>query len=731
MRIDEFTRLLDAKPSGRNEWKARCPAHDDKKESLSVSTGRNGSIILNCHAGCRTADILDRMGLKYADLYPDTDSPTVTYKPRTAPSKDSKQGFNFNDVVAVYTYTNGTRKLRDRNKNFFWQHLEGKEWKAKRGNAPHVLYKAGKPQDTIFIVEGEKDADTMGKLGFYALSPENGAGGQSKWLDTYNADVAGKTVLIIPDNDSVGQAFADAISNSIKDITKAVRVLDLKTVWADIKEHQDITDMVDCLGADEAIKRIRILAQTKARRKSLASILKELKPESKDRYRTTDIGNSNLFSDIYKDIARYCADRGRWYIYDGKRWKPDSLDGTQAMQLCKKLADALLIYASSTEDADYVKAVAKWQNRNTRKTVLLDAQDCYPVKVSDFDKDIYLFNCQNGTIDLKTMEFRPHRPQDLLSKISGVNYNPDSRCVRWNRFIDEIMQNDKDRARFLQKALGYSLTGDTKEECFFILYGATSRNGKGTLMETFKKAMGDYGKATSPETIAQKDRSDSSKPSEDVARLAGARFVNISEPDKSLVLSSALIKTLTGNDTIQARFLHEHIFEYQPQFKIFVNTNHLPRVTDITVFSSDRIKVIPFERHFEECERDTSLKRLFSDKDNMSAVLNWCLDGFKAYQAEGLSVPASVKKATTEYMVDSDDITRFMNDELIVDYPSEVRTSDVYERYKEWCERNGFHQKSMKTFSQDLKQRNLTLLIKRPKNGGNPCSIILTRKLRC
>lgn len=730
MRIDEFTRLLDAKPSGRNTWKARCPAHDDRKESLSVSVGKNGAIILKCHAGCDNSDILNRMGLKYSDLYPDTDCPSVTYKSQPV-SKDSRHGFNFNDVVAIYTYSNGTRKLRDREKNFCWQHLKDNEWKPRRGDAPHVLYKAGKPQETLFIVEGEKDADTMGNLGFYALSSENGAGGQSKWIDSYNTDVAGKNVFIIPDNDVVGHEFADAISDRIKGIAKSVRIVDLKSVWSEIKEHQDVSDMVECLGADEATKRIRMLSQTKTRRKSLKSILVEMKPETKDRYRATDIGNSNLFSDVYKDIARYCADRGRWYIYDGKRWMPDSIDGTQTMQLCKRLADALLVYASSIEDADYVKAVAKWQNRNTRKTVLLDAQDCYPVKVSDFDKDIYLFNCQNGTLDLRTMEFKPHRPQDLLSKISGVNYDPDAKCVRWNRFIDEIMQGDNDKARFLQKALGYSLTGDTREECFFILYGATSRNGKGTLMETFKRIMGDYGKATSPETIAQKDRTDSSKPSEDVARLAGARFVNISEPDKNLVLSSALIKTLTGNDTIQARYLHEHIFEYQPQFKIFVNTNHLPRVTDSTVFSSDRIKVIPFERHFVESERDTSLKRQFSDKANQSAVLNWCLDGFKSYQAEGLSVPASVQKATTEYMMDSDDIARFMADELEVDYKSMVKTSDVYERYKEWCDRNGFMQKSIKTFSQELKQRNVDILAKkRPPTGGNPCSMILARRLR-
>ena len=161
-----------------------------------------------------------------------------------------------------------------------------------------------------------------------------------------------------------------------------------------------------------------------------------------------------------------------------------------------------------------------------------------------------------------------------------------------------------------------------------------------------------------------------------------------------------------------------------------MNTNHLPRVTDSTVFSSDRIKVIPFERHFEDNERDTGLKRLFSEKDNLSAVLNWCLDGFRAYQKDGLSVPTSVQKATTEYMIDSDDITRFMDDELVTDYRCSVKTSDVYDRYKEWCEQNGFMQKSIKSFSMDLKQRNVEIMKRRPSDGGNPCSMILARKLR-
>ena len=182
--------------------------------------------------------------------------------------------------------------------------------------------------------------------------------------------------------------------------------------------------MVEALGDEEAIRRIHALVKTstphKARKRPLSATLKDLHPESDPRYKPNDIGNSNLFSDVYKDVARYCPDRGIWYVYDGKMWKPDSKDGTQIMQLCKKLANALVLYSTSIADEDYTKAVTKWQYRNTCNMILKDAQDCYPVNVSEYDKDIYLFNCKNGTLDLRTLEFRPHAPDDLISKMANV-----------------------------------------------------------------------------------------------------------------------------------------------------------------------------------------------------------------------------------------------------------------------------------------------------------------------
>ena len=298
----------------------------------------------------------------------------------------------------------------------------------------------------------------------------------------------------------------------------------------------------------------------------------------------------------------------------------------------------------------------------------------YPIPMDAFDRDPFLFNCQNGTIHLKDMSFLPHAPEDKITKISDVVYDPDARCERFDQFVDEIMSGDKDRARFLQRSLGYALSGDTRFECLFILYGATTRNGKGTLMESVLKVMGEYGSTVRPETISMKQNASSQNPTEDIARLAGIRFANISEPSRGLLLNAAQVKSMTGNDTLNARFLHENSFDFQPQFKIYMNTNYLPVITDMTLFSSGRIMIIPFERHFEEDQQDKSLKKTFVSEKNQSAILNWLLEGYKGLHLEGLTMPESVHFATERYRHESDKVGLFIEDEMEPVANAEERT---------------------------------------------------------
>ena len=455
--------------------------------------------------------------------------------------------------------------------------------------------------------------------------------------------------------------------------------------------------------------------------------LKKIRPEDNKAYPWTELGAGQLFADFYKDVLRYVPERKSWFYYNGVVWEQD-LGNTKTMEMCKDLARHLGIYCLSIEDdkrrEEYAKFCYRWQTRKMRETVIRDAQSVHTISMEEFDTDSYIFNCKNGTLHLKTMEFTPHRPEDKLTKHSDVEYNPDASCERFERFMAEITNGDQKKAKFLQKVLGYGLSGDTRFECMFIFYGATTRNGKGTLCESVLKVIGHYVCTSQAETIGIKPNKSSQMPSEDVARLAGVRFVNISEPDRSLRLDAALVKTMTGNDTMNARFLHENSFDFKPQFKLYINTNYRPAISDLTLFSSDRVIIVTFDRHFGEKEQDKNLKELFAMPNSQSAILNWLLDGYRLIQSEGLVIPESVKVAIEEYRKDSDKVARFTEDCLEKIDGAEVRTSAVYKAYTQWCEDNGCRPENSAKFNQALSSF-ATLERKRPKGGGNSTTILI------
>lgn len=447
--------------------------------------------------------------------------------------------------------------------------------------------------------------------------------------------------------------------------------------------------------------------------------LEQMQPHTNPRYQRDEIGIGYAFADYYKPIARFDRERGIWYVFDGKVWQPDE-NALAVAELAKRLADRLYTFALQIKDEDtrnrYIKRVQKLQMRKNRRTMIEDAKSVYPVPHAIFDRNTDLFNCQNGTLNLTTGEFRPHDPADFLTMMSGVTYDPNATCPRWEQFISEVMCNDADLALYLQKALGYALTGDTSLECLFILYGATSRNGKGTTMETFLKIMGDYGKTSNPEMLSTKfGNTNASGPSEEIARLAGVRFVNISEPEKKITFNAALVKRMTGNDTLNARFLHENSFDFRPNFKIFINTNYKPSVSDMTLFYSNRLKLIPFKRHFEEHEQDKGLKAFFSTDVCLSAIFNWCYEGYKRFRSEGLEDPAAVSQATKEYQEESDRIGQFVDAWLEEGEAFEVRTSAAYKLYGEWCDKYGYRKENSTNFNNAI-QRFFPIVRKRPND---------------
>ena len=447
-----------------------------------------------------------------------------------------------------------------------------------------------------------------------------------------------------------------------------------------------------------------------------------LAPHTNPRYESFQIGNARMFVDFFRRIILMNDTRGCWYIYDGRVWRPDN-HNHRINEMAKDFHGRLSSFANSITSADtrerFLERVRKIDEKKFRDIMVKDAgaDKSITVKMDAFDRDKYIFNCHNGTINLRTLDFRPHSPSDRLTKMTEVDYDPEATCPRWLTFMDEVFEGDADRIRYLQKAIGYAMSGDTRLECMFILYGPTSRNGKGTTMETVLRIMGEYGRTAKPDMLSKKSFADSSGPSEDVARLNGARLVNVSEPEKSMVIDASLTKQMTGNNTLTARYLRENSFEFKPQFKLFIDTNHLPQISDMTLFESDRIRIIPFNRHFSAEERDIDLKSFFAKPENLSGILNWCLEGFKLYQKEGLKMPGSVEKATQEYREQSDRILMFTTQCLERKAGAELRSAEIYDRYKTWCCDNGFKYESAVRFKQKMETAGFVYHRRHPWNN--------------
>lgn len=384
---------------------------------------------------------------------------------------------------------------------------------------------------------------------------------------------------------------------------------------------------------------------------------------SNKRYAGNDIGFGRLFADVFKGIARFVTERKKWFVFDGTRWVAESAE-LLVTELDKDMADALFIYASTIHDEDKRSVILawckKWVQRRLRDVYIREAQDVYPLSVTIFDRDEYFFNCSNYTVDIRSGKSHEHTPEDYITKITPVAFIPTAVYPRWDNFLWEIMSAEEDKLRYLQKSLGYGLTGNTQFECLFLYFGATTRNGKGTLVESVLAVMGDYGITVRPETIMQKSGNNSHSPSEDIARLAGIRFANISEPDKGIRLSGGQLKAMTGNDTLNARFLNENSFDFRPTFKMYINTNFLPIITDMTLFGSNRIVIVPFNRHFSDTDHDKGLKEEFRKMEVQSVILNWLIEGYRLLNKEGFTMPKSVSDAVSFCYHDSNKTVQFM-----------------------------------------------------------------------
>ena len=424
------------------------------------------------------------------------------------------------------------------------------------------------------------------------------------------------------------------------------------------------------------------------------------------RFLATDYGNAERLVALYGDDLLYCHTWRKWLVWTGKRWEID--ERGQAVFHAKATvrsiyADAQAISDEAERKAHIKRALASESARRIKAMLeLAQSEIGIPVTPDELDADPWLLNCENGTIDLRTGELREHRREDMVTKLAPVAYEPGAEAPVFKAFLERIMDDDHELLGFVQRWLGYALTGDTGERCMAIFHGGGD-NGKSTLLETMLGTLGDYSLTTPTETLLVNRGGGGGSIPNDIARLKGARLVVAAESEEGRRVAESRVKQMTGGDTLSARFMRSEFFDFKPEFKLTLATNHKPliRGTDHAIWR--RIRLVPFAVTIPEIEQDKSLKNKLEAE--WPAILAWAVRGCLAWQRDGLQPPGVVADATAGYRGEMDVIGQFLEDRCTVGTGLTTTAGELWAAFGEWCQATGEYQGTQKSFGLKLNER--------------------------
>lgn len=422
---------------------------------------------------------------------------------------------------------------------------------------------------------------------------------------------------------------------------------------------------------------------------------------------TTDLDNMHVFvSRIAYDRLRFVHEWG-WLSWDGKRWARDK---SGAAWRCVKLLSlawtGLALEAEGAGLTERAKDFHAWAARCRQRSrlqatlQLAESDKAIVQRPEDFDTDQDAFNTQSGTLHLLSGREFPYFREDLITKLAGTRYDPAAAAPAWTAFLERILP-DAELRSFVQRAVGYSLTGHTSEQCWFLLHG-TGANGKTTFLRVVSELLGDYATYARPETfmVAEQDGIPN-----DIAALAGARLVVSTETEDGQRLAESLVKQLTGGDKMTARFLHREFFTFTPRLKLWLACNHLPgiRGTDHAIWR--RTKLVPFSVTIPDAEQNPGLADQLLNE--LPGILNWALAGYEAWRSRGLAAPAAVMAAVDRYRSEQDVIGSFIEDRCVLTPAATIAKGELFEAYVNWAEANNERAWSQTRFSLRLKDRGI------------------------
>jgi putative DNA primase/helicase len=591
----------------------------------------------------------------------------------------------------------------------------------KSGKAP-LLYRLNTlaAASEIFICNGEKAADRG--AADLAITTTCTPDGEGKWRGDYTKALLGKSIRIIVDRDPKGELHGKVVSEALAPHIPEVKIIRLPG----LPPKGDLYDWIEAGGTRDHLNQIvastQVVELPPTPTGTQESRVEALPPENHPgvtasstprlwSFPYSDSGNAERILARHGQDIRYCHPQKTWYIYDGVRWCSDRRG--RMMHTAKCIARALYEEAAEICDDDARKACAdfarKCESTDRKKAALVSAQSepGIPVVPEELDADPFLLNCANGTVDLRTGEKRPHCRADLITRLCPVQYDPAARSPVWDRFLEQATGANREVGQFLQRAVGYSLTGATSEEVLFFVHGPGG-SGKSTFLEAIKAVLGEYGKSADFETFIA--RRDAGTIRNDIAELAGWRFVVSIEVDEGKKLAEGLVKLLTGGDTVRARFLYQEAFDYVPQFKLWLAANHAPKVRHDDSAMWRRILRIPFDQVIPKEKRDPSLKARLKDvNESGPAILAWAVEGCLRWQEERLQVPEAVSNATEQYRLDMDPLKDFIADCCVLHPTAWALAAQLRNAYEEYCKQNGQkHLLPPREFTDGLKSRGCT-----------------------